>query len=141
MFWIQAGSKLTKVKLIVVKTANPSVRAQVVPPASIALGSVCHLASIICLITHLKQKRVHRLPDPTHLRALSLSVSFSQWLHFVLSDLGNGWTPRGSVAHEETESCCRADLWLGWKHVDRRRGICPISSYLLCQRLSPVVSQ
>lgn len=40
LYLLQAGSTLTKVKLIVVDTTNPSRRTQVVPPASVASGSV-----------------------------------------------------------------------------------------------------
>lgn len=37
---LQAGSSLTKVKLLVVDTTDPSRRTQVAPPASVASGSV-----------------------------------------------------------------------------------------------------
>lgn len=37
---LQAGSSMTKVKLLVVDTADPSRRMQIAPPASIALGYV-----------------------------------------------------------------------------------------------------
>lgn len=40
MYLDQAGSPLTKVKLFVVDTTNPSRRTQVVAPASVASGSV-----------------------------------------------------------------------------------------------------
>ncbi|XP_037542079.1 dipeptidyl peptidase 4, partial [Nematolebias whitei] len=51
--YAKAGSKLTKVKLIVVKTANPSVRAQVVPPASVALSDY-----ILCSVTWVTDERL-----------------------------------------------------------------------------------
>ncbi|TMS06199.1 Prolyl endopeptidase FAP [Larimichthys crocea] len=49
----KAGSTLTKVKLIVVDTTNPSRRTQVVPPASVASGD-----HILCSVTWPTDERV-----------------------------------------------------------------------------------
>ncbi|KAI3356209.1 hypothetical protein L3Q82_017456, partial [Scortum barcoo] len=49
----KAGSSLTKVKLFVVDTTNPSRRTQVVPPASIASGD-----HILCSVTWVTDQRV-----------------------------------------------------------------------------------
>ncbi|KAM4559378.1 dipeptidyl peptidase 4 [Odontesthes bonariensis] len=49
----KAGSNLTKVKLFVVDTTNPSLRTQVVPPASIASGD-----HILCSVTWVTDERV-----------------------------------------------------------------------------------
>uniref|UniRef100_A0A8C6VXT9 Fibroblast activation protein, alpha n=1 Tax=Nothobranchius furzeri TaxID=105023 RepID=A0A8C6VXT9_NOTFU len=51
--YAKAGSKITKVKLVVVDTSNPSVRAQVFPPASIASGD-----HILCSVTWASDERV-----------------------------------------------------------------------------------
>ncbi|XP_017279899.1 dipeptidyl peptidase 4 [Kryptolebias marmoratus] len=51
--YAKAGSKLSKVKLIVVNTTNPSLRSQVVPPASIASGDY-----ILCSVTWVTDERL-----------------------------------------------------------------------------------
>ncbi|XP_013856963.1 dipeptidyl peptidase 4 [Austrofundulus limnaeus] len=51
--YAKAGSNLTRVKLIVVDTINPSLRAQVIPPVAVTLGD-----HILCSVTWVTDERL-----------------------------------------------------------------------------------
>lgn len=63
----------------------------------------------------------HGLP---YVKALSLSVAFTQWSHFVLSDLGYRWTRGCAVAHQKAELPCGSDLRLWRKPLEGSAGFC-----------------
>ena len=88
------------------------------------------------VIILLKQSKMQCGCGLPHVKTLSLSVAFTQWSHFVLSDLGYRRARRCAVAHEETESCGCTDLRLWWKWLERKAGTCHVSGHL-CRHWSP----
>ena len=76
---VKAGSTITKVKLFVIDTTNPSRRTQVFAPASIASGSVdSSVYSITEIILCSMQRQIQYVHNLPYVETLSLSVAFTQ---------------------------------------------------------------